>query len=177
MAWLLPNTGKFLSEIQLVSFHLASYAAANPLSQIGHWTTTLPQWLPEETSRIVLGSPQIIAGIFRASRFPATHFGARQPSCLQPEQSFELQGASQAASKRTGASRGAPGSHGRVRRQKLWQLLIVSFRKTQNTFFYFPELKIFPFSFERKILKCHFLFQFSTKTYWNSSLLQHPSPS
>ena len=178
MVWHLPKTGTFLLETWLVSFHLAWYTAANPPFQILHWKTTLPQWLPEPTSRTVLGSPEIIAGIFRASQFPDTYFGPWQLSWLQSEEPpFELQGASHAASKRMGASQDAPGSHGRARSQKLWQLLIVSFRKIQTTFFYFPELKIFPFSFEWKILKCHFLFQFSTKTYWNLCLFQHSSPS
>lgn len=52
-------------------------------------------------------------------------------------------------------------------RQKLWHL------------FHLGKLKqCFPiFLWVEKILKCCFLFQFSTKTYWNSCLLKHSSPS
>lgn len=137
MVWRLPKTGRFLLETRVVSFHLAWYAAANPPSHIPHRTTTLPWWPTEQTSRIVLWSLQITAAILRASQIPATDFGAWQPSRLQPEQPSELQGASQAASNRTGASQSAPGSYSRARSQESWQLLIVSFRKTQNTFFFY----------------------------------------
>lgn len=159
MVWHLPKTGRFLLETWVVSFHLAWYAAANPPSHFLHQTTTLPWWLTEQTSRMVLRSFQITAAILRASQISAAPFGAWQPSRLEAEQPSELQGASQSA----------PGSHSRARsHDSRW-----SFRlgKLKTHFFNIPELKISPFSFEWKILKCHYLFQFSTK-----NILEFMSP-
>lgn len=144
---------------------------------------TLPGWLPKnsglaspQASRIVLGNPNNHKWHIQSFQI---FFHSLKPDSwnLKSEQPSYLQGTSQAASNRTGAAQGIWGSHSWARRQKLQQLLIVTFSKTQDNFFIiiFLNWKFSHFPLCRNGLKAIFCFNSEQKhTGINLSLSASP---